>query len=183
VDLLHRLRSDETLMLRYGEGDAGAFEVLYRRNKDGVYRFLLRSGSDAQLAEDIAQEAWTAVIRAAVGYRPQASFKTWLYTIARNKLIDYWRRGARNEVAVSGQELELEQVGSAGAALVTLQVQRLLQKIELLPLEQREAFLLKEEGFSVKEIAEITEVGVETVRSRIRYARAELRRALGVDDD
>jgi len=176
--LLHRFRTDESLMLRYGEGDVSAFTELYQRHKDRLYRFLLRSAQEPALAEDIVQEAWTAVIRHAANYTPQASFKTWLYTIARRKLIDHHRR--KQELP---QESTTEAVDSGNCLDEQLQVQRLLQLITELPEEQRQSFILKEEGFSLREIAAITESGEETVKSRIRYARASLRAGMGVDDE
>jgi RNA polymerase sigma-70 factor (ECF subfamily) len=169
-------------MLRYGEGDVSAFEVLYQRNKDRLFRFLLHSGCGATSAEDIAQDTWSAVIGAASRYRHDAGFRTWLYTIARRKIVDDWRRrkGTDTKAQVEIDESEVEDTRSTGRPLAQLQLARLLELVEALPLEQREVFLLKEEGFSLKEIAGITETGVETAKSRLRYARDCLREGMGV---
>lgn len=165
-------------MLRYGEGDVSAFTELYQRHKDGLYRFLQRSAVEPALAEDMAQEAWTALIRGAADYRADASFRTWLYTIARRKLIDHHRRRNRAPeqecVDTAARETPLDE---------QVQVQRLLHLVAGLPDDQRLAFVLKEEGFSLREIAGITETGEETAKSRIRYARAALRESLGVDHE
>jgi RNA polymerase sigma-70 factor (ECF subfamily) len=179
---LHRLRADETLMLRYGEGDVSAFTELYQRHKDGLYRFVLRSAHEPALAEDVAQETWTAVIRGAADYRVEAAFRTWLYTIARRKLTDHHRRQQR--APTDSLDHSPTEIHAPGAALEEhVQVQRLLQLITELPEDQRQAFVLKEEGFSLREIAGILDSGEETLKSRIRYARATLRSAMGVDDE
>ena len=83
--------SDEALMLAYAGGDAAAFATLYDRHERPVYRFLLRSAGSAETAADLLQETWLAVVRHAATYEVRARFSTWLYGIARNKLIDHWR--------------------------------------------------------------------------------------------
>ena len=76
-------------MLAYGLGDTGAFEHLYRRHKDGLFAFLYRNLPQQAIVEEIAQETWIAVVNAAADYQPRARFKTWLYQIARNKMVDH----------------------------------------------------------------------------------------------
>src|SRR5919106_5147748 len=83
---------DEELMLAYGQGDAGAFETLYRRHRGALYRFILRAVKQRPAAEELFQDAWMRVIEARSRYAPQARFTTWLYTIAHNLLVDHWRR-------------------------------------------------------------------------------------------
>ncbi len=78
-------------MQRYRDGDASAFEPLYRRHRDGVYRYLLRGCSRPELAGELFQEVWIGVVRARVDWQPRARFATWLYRIAHNRLIDTWR--------------------------------------------------------------------------------------------
>ena len=178
MELLHRLRTDEALMSRYGQGDVSAFEVLYGRHKDPLFNFICRSGCPRARAEDVAQETWSAVIGAASGYRPEAKFRTWLFTIARRKLVDDWRRRKPGDESLDEDSLHSHAHQHAGA--ITVQLDRLLSLLESLPGEQREVFLLKEEGFSMQDIADLTDVGVETVRSRLRYARNTLRDGMGV---
>ena len=83
---------DEQLMLAYREGDAGAFEELYRRHKGGLFRFVLRSVRERAVAEELYQEIWMRAIEARGRYEVQAKFTTWLYTIAHNRLVDHWRK-------------------------------------------------------------------------------------------
>src|SRR5678816_3448550 len=95
---------DEELMLAYRDGDAGAFETLYARHRGALYRFVLRSIKDRAIAEELFQEAWIRVIEARERYAPRARFKTWLYTIAHNLLVDHWRRKGLTLVELSDDE-------------------------------------------------------------------------------
>src|SRR5512138_1572570 len=81
--------ADETLMLAYRDGDAGAFDRLYARHKGPVYRYLRRHAQDQ--ADELAQDVWIRVIHAREGYDVRAKFTTWLYTIAHNRLMDHFR--------------------------------------------------------------------------------------------
>jgi RNA polymerase sigma-70 factor (ECF subfamily) len=179
--------SDEELMLHYREGDAGAFDVLYGRHKGGLYRYLLRQCRSAAAAEELFQDVWMNLIRARAAYTVQARFATYLYRLAHNRLVDYYRRNGR----VAETSLEDE----AGEAIVDppdererpqdeildakRQAGRLMQLIAELPESQREAFLLQQEGgMSVEEIAQATGVNRETAKSRLRYAMARLRKGM-----
>lgn len=84
--------SDEALLARYRTGDSAAFEALYARHRQGLYRFLVSLSNKAELAEEIYQETWLSLIRSATQPQGRASFRTWLFQIARNRLIDYWRK-------------------------------------------------------------------------------------------
>lgn len=174
--LINRLKSDEALMLAYQRGDTGAFECLYRRHKDGLFAFLYRSCPRLAVVEELAQDAWLAVVNSAPGYRPEARFKTWLYQIARNRLVDFWRRRDNTHGPLDTAPEPL--ADNSGAARQELQ-QCLMTAIGELPHEQRDAILLQEQGFSLREIAEISGDGEETIKSRLRYARKQLRQALG----
>ena len=84
-------QTDEELLAAYAAGDARAFGELYERHERPVFRYFLRQGAAAALAEDLLQETWMAVIRNAERFEPRAKFTTWLYTVARSKMIDHWR--------------------------------------------------------------------------------------------
>jgi RNA polymerase sigma-70 factor (ECF subfamily) len=178
--------SDEALMLRYCDGEAEAFAVLYERHKGPLYRYMLRHCGIAAVAEELFQEVWLSVVRAREHYVVQAKFSTYLYRVAHNRLIDYYRRQAGisavwedgagpavEDVPLSRSEEPESQAHTR--ALVT----RLMELIRVLPEVQREAFLLREEaGMSIEEIAEVTGVERETAKSRLRYALNRLRRGL-----
>jgi RNA polymerase sigma-70 factor (ECF subfamily) len=168
---------DEELMLAYRDGDAGAFETLYARHRGALYRFVLRSLRDRSVAEELFQEAWIRVIEARERYRPSARFKTWLYTIAHNLLVDHWRR--KGLTLVQSDEEAVSSDNPADQAEAREGLARFLQALEGLPPAQREAFLLHEEGgMSVAEIAAATGSNEEAAKSRLRYALMKLRSAV-----
>lgn len=181
--------SDEQLMLAYAAGDVQAFEVLYGRHERAVFRFIMRLLRGDGAADDLLQETWFSVARAAAGYKPTARFTTWLYTIARSKVIDHFRTARPTESLDAGDDDESPSLAQALAAdergepLRQLEsredARAFLAALEALPAVQREAFLLQAEaGLSVEQIAEATGVGAETAKSRLRYARAKLRQLL-----
>jgi RNA polymerase sigma factor (sigma-70 family) len=177
--------SDEELMLRYAAGDPAAFELLYRRHRGPLYRFLLRQAGDAA-AEELLQDVWIRVINSRDRYEVRAKFKTWLYTIAHNRLMDLHRSGGRALLIAGEQGEALIAEAPDGDLAVEVRLdnkralERLLAALAELPDEQREAFLLQQESeLSLEQIAEATGAGRETVKSRLRYAFAKLRAALG----
>jgi RNA polymerase sigma-70 factor (ECF subfamily) len=181
--------SDEALMLAYASGDAVAFDRLYARHKGGVYRYLLRHCGNAGTADELFQDVWMNVIRVRHAYAPTAKFATWLYRIAHNRIVDHWRAtGPANRIAASGDDEEDLLAGVPGPAtaepermaLVRELRDRLSAALAALPPLQRDAFLLHQEGgLALADIATLTGAGVETVKSRLRYASARLRALLG----
>lgn len=168
-------------MLAYGGGDAGAFETLYGRHRGRLFRFILRAVKDRGVAEELFQESWIRVIESRSRYAPKARFRTWLYTIAHNLLVDHWRKKGLSLVSLDGEDAASESANPARQAEGREAVARLLHALEALPAAQREAFLLHEEGgLSVAEIAAVTGAGEEAAKSRLRYAMAKLKAA--VDD-
>ena len=177
LTLINRLKSDEALMLAYQRGDTPAFESLYHRHKDGLFTFLYRSCPRHAVVEELAQDTWTGVINSAQRYRSEARFKTWLYQIAHNRLVDFWRRRDNRHTGLEDiAEPAAEPVNTGARQELTKQ---LMAAIGELPGEQRDALLLQEQGFSQREIADITRCGEQTVKSRLRYARKQLRQQLG----
>lgn len=182
---LHKLSSDESLYVKFARGNTGAFEALYQRHKDGLFAYLFRSRLERQVIEEVAQETWLAVIDSARDYKQSAKFRTFLFAIAHRKLVDHWRRSSRDGEMVRedarGQavtdNLKSGSAGTPGNMELTMD---LLQALESLSKEQQQAYLLKEEGFSRKEIAVMTGTSEETIKSRIRYANNHLRRLLEV---
>lgn len=171
---------DEELMLAYGGGDAGAFETLYARHRGGLFRFVLRAIKDRGVAEELFQEIWVRVIESRGRYAPKARFTTWLYTIAHNLMVDHWRRKGLSVVALDGEDVASEGANPARQAEGREALARLLQAIEALPAAQREVFLLHQEGgLSVAEIAMVTGADEEAAKSRLRYAMAKLKAAVG----
>ena len=172
---------DSALMLRYRDGDVTAFEALYRRHKDAVYRYLLRLSGHPDTAEDVFQDVWSKIVKARKTYRPAAKFTTFLYRVAHNCFIDHVRRNKRHSHNVS-LEPELHGSPDESPEMTTersLARERLARALEELPGEQRDAFLLREEGgLSIDDIALVTGCNRETAKSRLRYAVAKLRSAI-----
>ena len=173
---------DTALMLRYKDGDVAAFETLYRRHNDALYRYLLRLCRHRDNADDIFQEVWGKIIKAADRYRPTAKFTTFLYRVAHNCFIDHLRRNKRHLAADNAVEPDTQAHHGDGPeqdAEKLLARQRLESALLTLPEEQRDAFLLHEEaGLSLDQIAAVTDCNRETAKSRIRYAVRKLRAAL-----
>ena len=166
-------------MLSYQGGDTRAFESLYRRHKDGLFSFLYRGCQRQAIVEELAQDTWMAVIDAAGRYTPKAKFRTWLFQIAHNRSVDFWRR-RDNQHGNLDDTSEIRSTDDQTSALDQQVLrQRLSKAIAALPEEQRTALLLQEQGFSNQDIADITRCGSETVKSRLRYARNQLRERLG----
>src|SRR5690349_7212789 len=89
---MNETETDETLMTLYRAGDALAFETLYARHKAPLYRYFLRQCGVAATAEELYQDVWMNLIRARERYEPRAKFTTYLYRLAHNRLVDYYRR-------------------------------------------------------------------------------------------
>ena len=182
AQLMDQTLEDSALMLRYQDGDVTAFETLYRRHKDPVYRYLLRLSGQPEAAEDVFQEVWGKIIKARESYRPTAKFTTYLYRVAHNCFIDHVRRNKRHSGNTS---LEPEMHSDPGETLEvaterSLARERLEAALVELPEEQRDAFLLREEGgLNIDEIALVTGCNRETAKSRLRYAVSKLRAAIG----
>jgi RNA polymerase sigma factor (sigma-70 family) len=180
---------DAALMLAYAAGDAAAFDALYARHRGGVYRYLLRHCGVPATADELFQDVWMNVIRARAAYAPSAKFTTWLYRIAHNRLVDHWRASGSVALvatdpdndddpldAVAGPRTDEPDV-RAGAREAAARLDAALAR---LPAAQRDAFLLQQEGgLALADIAALTGEGIETVKSRIRYALTKLRAALG----
>jgi RNA polymerase sigma factor (sigma-70 family) len=181
---------DEALMLAYARGDAASFERLYARHKGPTYRYLLRHTSNRATADELHQDVWMRVVRARERYRPEARFTTWLYTLVRHRLIDHFRSAtglAADSLDDDPAEdsLNLPTDGPSVTADPLTRVldaesgQRLLVALAEVPAAQRDAFLLHvEAGLSLGEIATLSGVSPETVKSRLRYAYRRLRGAL-----
>ncbi len=181
------LDEDARLMLRYRDGDLTAFSALYARHRAPLYRYLLRQVRNAGAAADLFQEVWSRLIASRARYEVRAKFATYLFHIAHNCSIDFLRRdrtrrheGRRDDSEAQPIEPEVPEHERPDAiAEFGEQQSALLAALDALPHEQREAFLLHEEsGLTIEEIARVMDVGLETAKSRLRYAVRKLKKSL-----
>ncbi len=188
---------DSQLMLAYADNQAGAFECLYARNKNALLRYFTANTRDEALSLELFQETWMRVVRARDSYQASAAFSTWLYTIARNCMIDHHRKSSAqpdsspfdDDVSLveemqqsrSGQLTAVAPLQPDQLAAISQQGEVLDAVLSRLPASQRESILLRHvAGMSVAEIADATGDKPETVKSRIRYAVNFIRNELQV---
>jgi RNA polymerase sigma-70 factor (ECF subfamily) len=170
--------TDEQLMQQYAKGDADAFDQLYARHRGALYRYFNRQVNDAALVNDLYQGTWEKIIKSRSKYRRSVPFKSWMYRIAHNHLIDHFRR-LRPVDSVETDTLSDDRPDPAQDVIAGQQSERLRAEITALPAEQRNTLLLKlETGLKMEEIATVTGVSRETVKSRLRYAVNKLKRSL-----
>jgi RNA polymerase sigma-70 factor (ECF subfamily) len=185
--------SDEQLLGRYTRGELEAMEVLLARYKRPLFHFVLRLVGERSRAEDLLQEAFLRMVEHASSFEGTSSLKTWLYRIARNLCVDELRRrkhrkhpslDARASTDAGESHSLYDRLPHTDAGPDRRMVDRELARrmamaIDELPQDQREVFVLRQvQQLSFKEIAEITDVPENTVKSRMRYALERLQRAL-----
>lgn len=184
-------RSNEELMLAHGQGNEEAFVELVRRHQKGVLNYIYRMVHNRHVAEELAQEVFVALVKNAGRYQPTAKFTTYLYTIASNIVSKEWARQKRRPKLFSlttwfGKEEEdefdpLEHSGDENADVVEAFERGEISEavntaLNHLPEHQREAFVLRRfQDISYEEIAEILDVPVGTVKSRVVRAERGLR--------
>jgi RNA polymerase sigma-70 factor (ECF subfamily) len=173
----------------HGAGDPQAFARLYDRYDRPCFLFIRRllGAAYGDAAEDLHQETWISISKNARTFDPnKASFRAWLFTIARRKGWDHFRR--QKAVVATSDHMDaavaipddgptpLQHVESLELA------QRLVAAVEALPLAQRDVFVMfAHAGLSLEDISRATGVGLETTKSRLRYARAALQGALAAE--
>ena len=171
-------KTDEQLMQQYAKGDTKAFDELYARHRAPLYRYFNRQVNNAATANDLYQGAWEKIIKARGKYRPTSPFTAWMYRIAHNHLVDHYRRSKPVDSAET-ETLPDKNPGPAQDVIDGEQNKQLRVGIINLPEEQRNTLLLKlETGLKMEEIARVTGVSRETVKSRLRYAVNKLKRSL-----
>lgn len=178
---------DEELMMRYREGDLRAFEELYGRHRHGLYRFISWRSPREDWVDEIVQDSWANLHHARGRYRPDATFRTYLYQIARNRLLDLVRQhqdllACELGTGTDGRDMfdglaDGAHDGTPEAALEhKQQASRLQRAINSLPPDQKEALVLQQfSGMSLEEISMVVVAPLETVKSRLRYAMRKLR--------
>lgn len=168
--------TDVELLQAWRGGDEPAGRELFERHFDAIYRFFRSKVDDA--AEDLTQQTFLGCVRGKQVFRGDASFRTYLYTIARNRLYTHIRDRQRRDAVV---EIGEQSVADLGLASPTRQIaenqeQRLLLlAMRSLPIDMQIALELHYwEGLSVREIAEVVETPEGTIKRRLQRARMRL---------
>ncbi len=165
--------NEHALLRRVQSGEAAAFEQLYDRHQARVYRYVLRMSGSPEIADDVVQEVFLALIRGARGFDPQAgALASYLYGMARNLLFRQFSEPAVDELEDDALVTDANPLDGLEQAE---QVERVRAALAGLPAHYREAVVLCEmEEMSYAEVAEMLVVAVGTVRSRLHRARAIL---------
>src|SRR5271168_5140134 len=167
--------SDEHLMLAFSKGSAEPFNELFLRSKQPIYGSFRRRTAVAHHAEELSQETFLVLLRAATRYEPRALFRTYLYAIAF-KILRAYRRKAAFRATFFGRPSTIPDPAKQDATESGLWVRRAVEKLDRI---DREILLLREfEQLSYAEIADLLELPLNTVRSRLFRARTALRNLL-----
>jgi RNA polymerase sigma-70 factor (ECF subfamily) len=184
---------DGELMLRYQRTrEESAFLLLFRRNKDALFRFLLRLSSNEAIAEDISQFAWMRILEIAreqrYGLQESASFRTYLFTLARNRYVDeYCRKHQASRTQLTDPSDFEALVGEAPGADPAILAEaasdrhRVNEALAQLSQPQREVLALWTQGFELKDVAQMTGESWNTIVSRKKYALRRLAARLAPD--
>lgn len=191
--------TDEVLMMRFQDGKRSAFAELVRRHKVPIFNFILRQVRGKTTAEDLTQDVFVRVVQNAATFKHEARFTTWAYSIARNLCIDHLRKmSLRRHPSLdqaAGKDKDGPTLGdriadshpstAADRQVMSADIgERIVAAVDKLPPEQREVFLLRQLGkVPFKEIASMTGVPENTVKSRMRYALERLQDALSEYED
>ena len=167
--------SDERLMLAFTQGSSEAFTELFQRYKQPVYGFFCRRVLDPANAEELTQETFFALLRAAARYEPRALFRTYLYAIGF-KILRSHRRKAAFRATFLGQRDSLPDPPKQDATESGLWVRRAVEKLD--PVDREIVMLREFEQLSYAEIADLLHLPLNTVRSRLFRARTALRELL-----
>lgn len=182
-----QLQSDQELIHQYISGEEAGLVELIRRYQTKIYTSIYLMVKDEALAEDIFQDTFIKVINTLKGgkYNEEGKFLPWVTRIAHNLVIDHFRREKRTPLINTGEDFDIFEVlgqydESTEERMVRNQTHKDLKDlIRLLPDEQKEVLIMRHYGdLSFKEIAEITDVSINTALGRMRYALNNLRKMM-----
>jgi RNA polymerase sigma factor (sigma-70 family) len=185
---MNKTISDYELIQRFIRGEQSCFEQLIHRHKNKVFAYISLYIRDQALAEDLFQDTFMKVIQSVrTGkYQDNGKFISWVMRIAHNLIIDHFRR-VKQMNTVSNDNYESDLFNSKRFAESTVEdnmIRRQIQKdvrkmISMLPDDQREVVILRHyAGLSFKEIADITDVSINTALGRMRYALINMRKLM-----
>ena len=179
--------TDNELISRYMEGDESALKILIQRHEKKVFSYIMLSVKNRELAEDIFQDTFIKVINTlrSGNYKEEGKFIQWVMCIANNLKIDYFRKQQRMPIFEGNGDFDIFDLingsdPSAEQKLITEQIYaEITSLVKLLPAEQREVLEMRiYQDISFKDIAEITNVSINTALGRMRYALINLRKII-----
>ncbi|MFN3942313.1 MAG: RNA polymerase sigma factor [Flavobacterium sp.] len=179
--------SDAVLLKKYIHGDENSLAVLIERHQTKIYGFIYSKLGDRDLSDDIFQDTFVKVVKSLKinGYQEEGKFVSWVTRIAHNLIIDHYRRSKKNTMINSSNNLYekdyfIDNGANAEEQIIDLQISNDLTKmIDQLPDDQKEVVKMRMyDDLSFKEIAEMTNVSINTALGRMRYAIINLRKMM-----
>jgi RNA polymerase sigma-70 factor (ECF subfamily) len=177
--------TDQELIGRYLAGNQSSLEKLIRRHKNRIFAYILMIVKEKELAEDLFQDTFIKVINTirSGSYKEEGKFIQWAMRIAHNLIIDHFRKSKRIPTIENRDDFDIFEkvripVESIEEIIITEQIHKDVKKlIDYLPKEQREVLIMRHYGdMSFKDIAEVTNVSINTALGRMRYALINLRK-------
>jgi RNA polymerase sigma-70 factor (ECF subfamily) len=177
--------TDQELIGRYLAGSQSSLEKLIHRHKNRIFAYILMIVKEKELAEDLFQDTFIKVINTirSGSYKEEGKFIQWAMRIAHNLIIDHFRKSKRIPIIENRDDFDIFEkvripVESIEERIVTEQIHKDVKKlIDYLPKEQREVLIMRHYGdMSFKDIAEVTNVSINTALGRMRYALINLRK-------
>ncbi|HZX62610.1 MAG TPA: sigma-70 family RNA polymerase sigma factor [Bacteroidales bacterium] len=177
--------TDQELIGRYLAGNQSSLEILIRRHKNRIFAYILMIVKEKELAEDLFQDTFIKVINTirSGSYKEEGKFIQWAMRIAHNLIIDHFRKSKRIPTIENRDDFDIFDkvripVESIEERIITEQIHKDVKKlIDYLPKEQREVLIMRHYGdMSFKDIAEVTNVSINTALGRMRYALINLRK-------
>jgi len=182
-----KLISDKELIRQYLEGNESSFEIILNRYKDRVFSYIMFTIKNKALANDIFQETFMKAIRTLKkgGYNEEGKFLPWINRIAHNLIIDHFRRKQKYPTTSGGEDFDIfdiiqdENPGIEDRTIKDQLLSDVKKLIHQLPHDQKEVLMMRMYfDMSFKEIAERTEVSINTALGRMRYALINLRKMI-----
>ena len=188
--MYHKL-NDQELVNLYINGNESVLEVLINRHQSKIFSYILNLVKDDSLAQDIFQDAFFKVINTLRkgNYNEEGKFLPWVMRISHNLVIDHFRRSKRMPIFDGGDDFDIFSVlplkeGNVEDKIIIDQIHQDVRKlIEQLPKDQKEVLILRHyQDLSFKEIADLTDVSINTALGRMRYALINLRKVIQEHD-
>lgn len=186
-----RVISDQELIRQFIAGDHSPLEILIKRHQRKVFSYIILIVKDKQLAEDIFQDTFIKVINTlrAGTYNEEGKFLPWVMRIAHNLVIDFFRKNRRMPVVENSEEYDLFETlkvfeETIEDRIITTQIHNDVRKlVEYLPEEQKQVLKMRHyQDMSFKDIADQTDVSINTALGRMRYALINLRKLVKEKD-